>query len=268
MAVISQKPGYISTATTAAAADPLLPWLWSIEKALIHETTSDLEELLSNCIKTCSNDPRYKNDVRFLKIWFLHMDRSSDHESVFREMEKNKICSSNCFLYEWYALFLEAKGKLIDAYFIYHLGISRNAEPIGRLKKAQVLFLERVSDIVMIVSVQKVVKYIISKVVQVREVSLKYLKAHVDCNPDDVVALKVSKTLPFPREFYMYRLLNMHIPESERMNFGFAHQVHLYSDYSILVSDYLAHGTLQDAINSNLVTNVAMEEELSIYYTI
>ncbi|XP_071939942.1 mitotic checkpoint serine/threonine-protein kinase BUB1-like [Coffea arabica] len=57
----------------------------------------------------------------------------------------------------------------------------------------------------------------------------------------------------------------MRIPESERMNFGFAHQVHLYSDYSILVSDYLAHGTLQpgycftalnaiqDAINSNLI---------------
>ena len=35
----------------------------------------------------------------------------------------------------------------------------------------------------------------ISKVMQAREVSLKYLKAHVDCNPDDVVALKVSKTL-------------------------------------------------------------------------
>lgn len=53
------------------------------------------------------------------------MDRSSDFESVFREIEKNKICLSNCYLYEWYALFLEAKGKLTDAYFIYHLGISR-----------------------------------------------------------------------------------------------------------------------------------------------
>nr|XP_027127429.1 mitotic checkpoint serine/threonine-protein kinase BUB1-like isoform X1 [Coffea arabica] len=331
MAVISQNPGYISTTTSSAAADPLLSWLWSIEKALIHGTTLDFDELLSNCIKSFSNDPRYKNDVRFLKIWFLHMDRSSDYESVFREMEKNKICSSNCSLYEWYALFLEAKGKLIDAYFIYHLGISRNAEPIGRLKKAQVLFLERVSDIVMIGSVQKVDvllenggtyinPWLVSttkKLLQeMNDQILKYegyyasnkpykgkvalstlqksarnktieiggykyqikgcagqggfaqvFKAHVDGNPDDVVALKIQKPA-FPWEFYMYRLLDMRIPESERMNFGFAHRVHLYSDYSILVSDYLAHGTLQDAINSNLVTNVAMEEELSIYYTI
>lgn len=79
----------------------------------------------------------------------------------------------------------------------------------------------------------------------------------------------------------------------QRMNFGFAHRLHLYSDYSILVSDYLAHGTLQvdisifcsveiilfisyevlnntlqDAINSNAVIGGSMEEVLCIYYTI
>ncbi|KAM2685135.1 hypothetical protein EV1_046540 [Malus domestica] len=46
-------------------------------------------------------------------------------------------------------------------------------------------------------------------------------KAYVNCNPDDVVAFK-------------------------RSSFGFAHRMHLYPDCSILVSDYLAGGTLQD----------------------
>lgn len=53
------------------------------------------------------------------------MDSSSDHESIYREIEQNKICLFNSLLYETYALFLEAKGRLIDAFLIYHLGISR-----------------------------------------------------------------------------------------------------------------------------------------------
>ncbi|KAL2245825.1 UNVERIFIED_CONTAM: Mitotic checkpoint serine/threonine-protein kinase BUB1, partial [Sesamum indicum] len=92
-------------------------------------------------------------------------------------------------------------------------------------------------------------------------------KAYVNSNPDDVVALKIQKP-PFPWEFYMYRQLDMRIPEKERKSFGFAHRLHLYSDYSVLVSDYLAHGTLQDAINSNVVIGGSMEEVLCIYYTI
>lgn len=31
----------------------------------------------------------------------------------------------------------------------------------------------------------------------------------------------------------------------QRLSFGYAHRLHLYSDYSILVSDFLANGTLQ-----------------------
>lgn len=79
----------------------------------------------------------------------------------------------------------------------------------------------------------------------------------------------------------------------QRSSFGFAHGMHLYSDCSILVCDYLDHGTLQvgiinfvfsrfsllhyvdsdenvlqDVINSYVVTAKSMEEELCIYYTV
>lgn len=92
-------------------------------------------------------------------------------------------------------------------------------------------------------------------------------KAYVNSNPDDVVALKIQNP-PFPWEFYMYRQLDKRILEKNRSSFGFAHRLHLYSDYSVLVCDYLSHGTLQDAINSNVVTGGFMEEILCIYYTI
>ncbi|XP_057507466.1 mitotic checkpoint serine/threonine-protein kinase BUB1 isoform X1 [Actinidia eriantha] len=323
---------------TSSVVDDLLPWLWGIKKSLDGLSSADghgtdLDELVSNCIRTFKNDARYRNDVRFLKIWFLYMDASPEFESIFREMDQNKICTSNSLLYEWYALFLEAKGKLSDAFLVYQLGISRNAEPLERLKKAQAFFRDRMSEIVKVCSNDKMgdgdsfdlsVSYInpwsistvkdllqkmhsqISKYegyhpsnkaysgkvplsslqksarnkvieIGVKKYQIKgcagqggfaqVFKAYVNSNPDDVVALKIQKPA-FPWEFYMYRQLDKRIPESHRPSFGFAHRLHLYSDYSILVCDYLSNGTLQDAINSNVVIGGFMEEVLCIYYTI
>ncbi|XP_028761683.1 mitotic checkpoint serine/threonine-protein kinase BUB1 [Neltuma alba] len=92
-------------------------------------------------------------------------------------------------------------------------------------------------------------------------------KAYVNSNPDEVVALKIQKPA-FPWEFYIYRLLDQRILESERPSYGFAHRIHIYSDCSVLICDYLAHGTLQDVINSYAVLGKFMEEVLCIYYTI
>ncbi|XP_059663182.1 mitotic checkpoint serine/threonine-protein kinase BUB1 [Cornus florida] len=334
MAVISRDPDD----NTPSLDDPLLPWLWSIKKELddpgaVTNNGTVLDNLLSDCIGTFKNEGRYRNDVRFLKIWFLYMDSSQEFESIFRELEQNKICITHSMLYESYALFLEAKGKLTDALMVYQLGISRNAEPVERLNKAHALFRDRVSKIVNTCSLEKIdasdslehggrfidpwsistVKHLLqkmnpkimkyegyhpstkayqgkvalsslhksarNKVVEIggKKYQIKgcagqggfaqVFKAYINSNPNDVVALKIQKPA-FPWEFYMYRQLDMRIPDKERPRFGFAHRLHLYSDYSILVSDYLSHGTLQDAINSNVVIGGFMEEVLCIYYTI
>ncbi|XP_042005053.1 mitotic checkpoint serine/threonine-protein kinase BUB1-like [Salvia splendens] len=339
MAVVSTNSGNVSGVSSSAADDPILPSLQSIYEALRSQNSSDqinfadFDALVANCINSFKSDPRYRDDIRFLKIWFLYMDGSSDYERVFKEMEEHRICVRKALLYESFALFLEAKGKLIDACMIYHLGISRNAEPLGRLKKAQVLFLERMSERVSNESFQKMkngvsvedgenfvnpwsvstlknlLQKMNSKVVQYEgylssnkaypgKVALSTLqksaknksiniggenyqikgcagqggfaqvfKAYVDSSPDHVVALKIQKP-PFPWEFYMYRQLDIRIPEKERKSFGFAHTLHLYSDYSVLVTDYFSHGTLLDAINSNDVIGGSMDEVLCIYYTI
>ena len=91
-------------------------------------------------------------------------------------------------------------------------------------------------------------------------------KANVNNDSDDVVALKIQKPA-FSWEFYMYRQLDQRISGRERSSYGFAHRVHLFSDCSILVCNYLAHGTLQDVINSYVVVGKSMEEVLCIYYT-
>ncbi|KAF5732564.1 ATP binding protein kinases protein serine/threonine kinases isoform 1 [Tripterygium wilfordii] len=319
--------------------DPLLPWLLSIKKALEEWksgnsiSVEDLDKLLSACIATFKHNAKYHNDTRFLKIWFLYLEGREDFDDVYREMEENKICLDHSLRYEWYALFLEAKGKWQDAHKVYQIGISRKAEPLDRLKGAQTLFFDRMSERIRAFSPHEIcsgdsiqfgkssinpwssstMKDILKKMNpqitkydgyhssnkaysgkvpisslknssrnKIIEIGgKKYLikgcagqggfaqvfKAYVDSNPDDVVALKIQKPA-FPWEFHMYRQLDKRISGHHRSSFGFAHRMHLYSDCSILICDYLPQGTLQDVINSYVVMGKSMEEVLCMYYTI
>ncbi|KHN24282.1 Checkpoint serine/threonine-protein kinase BUB1 [Glycine soja] len=315
--------------------DPLLPFLRSIKKALeaSDDSASNLSNLLKDCIRNFKNNDRYRNDVRFLKIWLLYMGVSDDFESVFKEMLDSNVCTNSSSLYVWSASFFELKGRLHDALTIYQLGICRNAEPIEWLKKAQALFLNRISEIQNAASTQKVddkeskkfednginpwgtstmdslLKKIYplimkfdgyrsstkpytgkvalstlknssrNKVIEIggKKYHIKgcagqggfaqVYKANVDSDPDNVVALKIQKPA-FPWEFYIYRQLDKRILDRERSSYGFAHRIHIYSDCSILICDYLANGTLQDVINSYVVLGKSMEEVLCIYYTI
>eukprot|EP01018_Ginkgo_biloba_P009934 Gb_06846 [translate_table: standard] len=92
-------------------------------------------------------------------------------------------------------------------------------------------------------------------------------RAHVDGCSEDTVALKIQRPA-CPWEFYIYRQLDKRICGEERCSFGSAWKIHVYSDCSILVCDYVEHGTLQDVINSYLVTGQCMDEVLCMYYTI
>ncbi|KAJ7981492.1 Mitotic checkpoint Serine/Threonine-kinase BUB1-like protein [Quillaja saponaria] len=332
MVAVSPNLGF-----SADVDDPLLPYLWSIKESLENSSSSNdsglnLSKLLSDCIRNFKNGDKYRNDTRFLKIWLLYMGMSEDFENVFKEMVNSNICGGHSLFYAWSAYFLESKGKLLDAQKVYELGISRNAEPVEWLKKAHALFLNRISELVNVASIQKVddtgsvafgegdinpwststSKILLKKIDPLirkydgyhsttkaysGQVDLSSLqnssrnkiiklggkkyqikgcagqggfaqvyRAYAESTPDDVVALKIQKPA-FPWEFYMYRQLDHRIPDKERSNFGFAHRIHLYSDCSVLVCDYLAHGTLQDVINSYVVLGKPMEEVLCMYFT-
>ncbi|KAM1324036.1 hypothetical protein PS2_044847 [Malus domestica] len=47
------------------------------------DSGSDLTKLLSDCIAAFKDNAQYRDDIRFLKIWFLYMDTSEDFESFF-----------------------------------------------------------------------------------------------------------------------------------------------------------------------------------------
>ncbi|KAH7576961.1 hypothetical protein JRO89_XS01G0183100 [Xanthoceras sorbifolium] len=268
--------------------------------------------------------------TRTRRLRLIELEGNKDFEKVFRDIEETEICIGHSLLYQWYALFLEAKGKWQDAHMVYHIGISRKAEPLEKLEEAHSLFLDRMSERLNASSLQKIDEgeliesekgcvnpwsssttedllkkinaqlmkldgyhKVVSKKVAIpsghnlsrnkiielggKKYQIKgcagqggfaqVFKAFVNCDPDDVVALKIQKPA-FPWEFYMYRQLDQRISDEERSRYGFAHGIHLYSDCSILVCDYLPQGTLLDAINSYVVISKSMEEVLCIYYTI
>ncbi|KAB2612537.1 mitotic checkpoint serine/threonine-protein kinase BUB1 [Pyrus ussuriensis x Pyrus communis] len=92
-------------------------------------------------------------------------------------------------------------------------------------------------------------------------------KAYVNCNPEDVVALKIQKPA-FPWEFYMYYcIINLiNGSQARKSSFGFAHRMHLYPDCSILVSYYLASGTLQ--VRCNKLERTENWTLLMIFYSL
>ncbi|XP_065876772.1 mitotic checkpoint serine/threonine-protein kinase BUB1-like [Euphorbia lathyris] len=137
--------------------DPLLPWLVSIKKALDNKAFGgDLNKLLVDCIQTFKHDAKYRNDPRFLKIWLLYLEGVEDYETVFKEMEKNNICSDHSVLYELYASLLEAKGNWQQAHVVYRIGISRKAKPLERLEVAHSLFLDRITHRLKAFSLKKI----------------------------------------------------------------------------------------------------------------
>ncbi|GFY99039.1 protein kinase and Mad3-BUB1-I domain-containing protein [Actinidia rufa] len=249
---------------TSSVVDDLLPWLWAIKKSLDGLSSADghgtdLDELVSNCIRTFKNDARYRNDVR----WTLVLNLRAFSEKWIRTRYVHVIFAlrvmgdsdsfdlSVSYINPWSIStvkdLLQKMHSQISKYEGYH---PSNKAYSGKVPLS---------------SLQKSAR---NKVIEIGQGGFaQVFKAYVNSNPDDVVALKIQKPA-FPWEFYMYRQLDKRIPESHRPSFGFAHRLHLYSDYSILVCDYLSNGTLQDAINSNVVIGGFMEEVLCIYYTI
>lgn len=139
--------------------DPLLPWLrcvkW-VRDTFSHDAQNMyINKLLETCTTTFQNDDKYRNDIRYLKLWILYADSSQDIEQVYSTMEGKGIGRCHSLFYEAYAIYLELQSKLIQANAVYLLGLSRQAQPLSRLKNMHSHFLDRMKELVTITAREK-----------------------------------------------------------------------------------------------------------------
>ncbi|KAK6929497.1 Mad3/Bub1 homology region 1 [Dillenia turbinata] len=137
----------ISDIKSYSGTDPLLPWLRGIRK--MKDTLpgqllkQKLPRFLQKCAQTFESDNRYKDDLRYIRVWIQLMDYVEDQIGLLRAMEINRIGMKRALFYQAYALYFEKMKKFDDADKMYHLGVQNFAEPVDELHKSYEQFLRR-----------------------------------------------------------------------------------------------------------------------------
>ncbi|XP_028765747.1 mitotic spindle checkpoint protein BUBR1 [Neltuma alba] len=127
--------------------DPLLPWIecikWVQESFPPGGDCSGLVVIYEQCVRTFWHSDRYKDDLRYLKVWLEYADNCIDADVIYSFLDANGIGRTHSTFYISYALYMESKNKIRAANEIFDLGISRNAQPMAKLKDAYRKFLAR-----------------------------------------------------------------------------------------------------------------------------
>ncbi|KAJ6684527.1 MITOTIC SPINDLE CHECKPOINT PROTEIN BUBR1 [Salix purpurea] len=127
--------------------DPLLPWIecikWVQEAFPQGGDSSGLVLIYEQCVRAFWHSDLYKDDPRFLKVWLEYAENCVDAEVIYSFLDANEIGKSQSAYYLAYALHMESKSKMKIANDTFNLGISRDAQPIEKLKDAYRKFLIR-----------------------------------------------------------------------------------------------------------------------------
>lgn len=127
--------------------DPLDPWIqcikWVQEAFPQGGDSSGLVVIYEQCVRTFWHSDRYKNDLRYLKVWLEYAEHCADAEVIYSFLDANDIGNSHAIYYIANALHMESKLKMKASDDIFNLGIRRNAQPVEKLKDAYKRFLAR-----------------------------------------------------------------------------------------------------------------------------
>ncbi|XP_020237517.1 mitotic spindle checkpoint protein BUBR1 [Cajanus cajan] len=145
--LLQQRRKLIEAIDEYQGHDPLLPWLqcikWVQEAFPPGGDSSGLVVIYEQCVRAFWHSDRYKDDLRYLKVWLEYADNCFDADVIYAFLDANGIGKTHSNFYISYALHLESKNKFKAANQTFELGISRNAEPIEKLKASYRLFLAR-----------------------------------------------------------------------------------------------------------------------------
>ncbi|KAJ4970735.1 hypothetical protein NE237_003834 [Protea cynaroides] len=137
----------ISDIKTYTGKDPILPWLRGIRK--LKESLppqllkGKLPRFLQKCAQTFEADRRYRNDLRYLRVWIQLLDFVDDPRALLKTMAANRIGTKLALFYQAYALYYEKVKNFEEAEKVYRLGVQNLAEPANELQKSYEQLLRR-----------------------------------------------------------------------------------------------------------------------------
>ncbi|KAM6579958.1 hypothetical protein CsatA_003732 [Cannabis sativa] len=145
--LLHQRKKLIEAIDDYSGDDPLHPWLqcikWVQEAFPSGGDSSGLVVIYEQCVRTFWHSDRYKDDLRYLKVWLEYAQNCSDAEIIYSFLDTNEIGKTHASYYISYARHMESKNKMKMANDIFNLGISRTAQPIQTLKDSYTEFLMR-----------------------------------------------------------------------------------------------------------------------------
>lgn len=146
-ALIEHRRRMIEAIDEYKGDDPLQPWLecikWIQEAFPQGGDYSGLVMIYEQCVRAFWDSDRYKDDIRYLKVWLDYADNCADAEVIYSFLDANKIGLTQSIYYIAYALHMESKNKLRNANDMFNLGIARNAQPTEKMETAFKKFLAR-----------------------------------------------------------------------------------------------------------------------------
>ncbi|CAM0946385.1 unnamed protein product [Alopecurus aequalis] len=150
-ALLAERRRRIEAIEEYQGEDPLQPWVdcikWVQESFPAGGEFSGLVVIYEQCVRAFWHDERYKDDLRYLKVWLeylgLQAGNCADAEVIFRFLEANQIGEGHAVFYIRYASMMESKNKLKKADEIFSVGIARKAKPVEKLETTYRAFLRR-----------------------------------------------------------------------------------------------------------------------------
>ncbi|ETV95228.1 BUB protein kinase [Aphanomyces invadans] len=135
--LISQERELLHNIATYCGEDPLMSWL-EYYKWVQEYFPSDVKKILAvleQITHEFKGNKKYRNDVRYMKLWVAYADKVEKPLEVFMFLHKHKIGDKLSLFYIAWAFLCEKSGKIKDAETIFNRGFQKNAEPRETLKK-------------------------------------------------------------------------------------------------------------------------------------
>uniref|UniRef100_M8CIQ6 Uncharacterized protein n=1 Tax=Aegilops tauschii TaxID=37682 RepID=M8CIQ6_AEGTA len=116
-----------------SGSDPLRPWLRGIrrlEGSLPPATLREkLPRFLQKCAEEFQDEPRYRDDPRYLRVWIQMMDYVKDAKPLLKKLERNRIGLKRAAFYMAYAIYYEKRRRFQEAEQMYRVGIQKKECP-------------------------------------------------------------------------------------------------------------------------------------------